>query len=109
MNELRELLLNPITIIALLLAVFFILMAYLRNIGTKRRDAPDTDAKPYNVTDPYALPKTSAPPPRRPAPGPTLTLSDTEKEPAAKVFRQFGADGSTTAATRPDNDGYVWE
>ncbi|NLG35164.1 MAG: hypothetical protein GX548_07405 [Lentisphaerae bacterium] len=116
MNELIDLIFNPITIIALLLALFFILMAYMRNLGSRkeRTEASSGEAKPYRVSDPYAAPK----PPPPPAP-PRTTLDSTPVHPPSpdtsepdsgrKFFRQFGPGPDGPATARADAEGYVWE
>lgn len=110
-----ELFFNPITIIATILACFFILMALVRHMITKRgkktRRATD---KPYQINDPYA------PPPAHPAPPPTrtppnITLMDNNPHPAPKpkesrkFFRQFGLPPQTTGEESPEPSYYTWE
>lgn len=104
----NELFLNPITVIATLLAAFFILMAFLRHVNYKREHNRRSTDKPYRVTDPFSSPV--APPP--PAPSTRFIASET---PAAKsssqpkVFRQFGADPQSAGGTTVDPADYIWE
>lgn len=98
----RELFANPVTTIAIGLAVFFILMAMLRRWTHRQaeRARAGLDEKPYTVSDPYTPPAEAAVPLAEPPPEPKITV------PTQKVFRQFG-----TAHAGPDEDGseYVWE
>ncbi len=117
MNELIRLISNPITIIALVLAGFFILMAFLRNKGPRPQDgdgrANNETARRYHVTDPYAMPRTPEEP-RPPPPGPSLATKTAspqhpETEQGRKYFRQFGSAPGGRAGPGGDPDGYIWE
>lgn len=116
MTEFTELLFNPITIIASLLAAFFVLMAILRR---RHSHAPhpaqsaDSAAKPYRVSNPYTpAPPLSASP--VPAPAPALMATPPIQNPTTptprKVFRQFGQSALQPQADRSDDTtGYIWE
>ena len=106
-----ELFFNPITIIATLLAAFFVLMAFMRHLHGKRSRGRRATDKPYRIADPYA------PPPPAPAPAPAASVSlmapasPAEKPASAhKFFRQFGHPHSPSGGTtsEPPSD-YIWE
>ena len=106
MNEFFELMSHPITIIATILALFFVLMAVFRH-SNKRKNTPEAEggpAGPVRVASPYI--PTTAP----------TSAADTKKGKAAfdttpqagsKVFRQFGQPEPSAATHEPDE--YVWE
>lgn len=98
----KELFANPVTTIAIGLAVFFILMAMLRRWTHRQaeRAKAGLDEKPYQVSDPYAAPTEAPAPLSEPTPEPKIA------GPTPKVFRQFG-----TPHADPGEDGaeYVWE
>ena len=69
MTAYTELLLNPITIIAALLALFFVVMAVRRSRHASRSSVRLKDGvpdKPYHIANPYTLP----PPANAPRHGP---------------------------------------
>ena len=112
MTHLTELMLNPITIIATLLALFFVLMAVRRRrhaASPSARAKTDSSNKPYHVVNPYGPPSqvdadTSATAPRN-----TLTPPET-KPPTRRVFRQFGQSALHPDMKAPNKkSGYVWE
>ena len=104
-----DLFLNPITIIASLLAAFFIIMAFVRHSITKRtRGGRRASDRPNRVADPYTLP----PPAPPPAPSPTLQTPahpSTDAKPPAKIFRQFGHPQPTSGGTTSAPSDYIWE
>lgn len=109
MNNLRDLFLNPITLIGLILALIFIAMGYFRHLGIKRAHAErERDIKPIKVSDPYAqsgpvtppLTVLNPPPPPPPASPPRLS-----SPPPDRTFRMFGKSG----AMHNEKSGYVWE
>lgn len=118
MTEFTELLFNPITIIATLLALFFVLMGFRRSRNTGRLPSRPEDisgAKPYHVANPYSPAQTvsgSAPVPA-PATHPATLLqtpSSPTPEPRRRVFRQFGQSALHPDANPADGQtGYVWE
>lgn len=105
MNDFFTLMSHPITIIATLLALFFVAMALLRRSSKREESVPATDPKSgtIRVTSPYAPP--AAPPSHAAFPSRAPSLGTTSE--AARTFRQFGphqsAPGNTVA------DGYLWE
>ena len=113
MTQFIELLLNPVTIIATFLALFFVLMAVRRSRHAARPSSHPKDEgldKPYRIANPYVL----SPPPAAPAP-PTPSLDDTltapkPPAPARRVFRQFNQ-SVLNPDMNPSSDqtGYVWE
>ena len=110
-----ELFFNPITIIATILGLFFILMAAFRHMITKRgkknRRASD---KPYQINDPYSPPPAhpAQPPSRTP---PNITLADNNPTQAPKpkesrkFFRQFGLPQQSGSEESPEPSYYTWE
>jgi hypothetical protein len=102
-----ELLLNPITLIALTLAVFFSVMAFMRSRESRLKEREGAAAKPYRVADPYSAPQ---PPPATSFATPTLAPTPPSGDPdnPHKFFRQFGPtpDGSGSPVGPV---GYVWE
>ncbi len=107
MTEWSELFLNPVTVIAILLALFFVAMTYFRHLGVKhaRQEQNRGGHKPYQVTNPYAPPApVSAAPLDAPAAPQRL-----DQAPPRKVFRQIGRDPAVTGARAGDSSGYVWE
>lgn len=112
MTQFTELLLNPITIIASFLALFFILMAVRRSRHAARpasRSEDEASDKPYRVANPYTLPLL----PTTPAPAPALrdTLTaPSPSPPTPRVFRQFNQSVLHPNMNPPnDQAGYVWE
>lgn len=112
MTQFTELLFNPITIIATLLALFFVLMAVRRRrhaASPSSRPKTGSSGKPYHVVNPYrspSQPDASTPPP---APHNTLTSSDAPP-PARRVFRQFGQSALHPDMKLPtEKTGYIWE
>ena len=113
MNNFSELLFNPVTIIALILACFFSMMAFFRSQQARRKEKEKNAAKPYTVADPFSQPQ--AAPVHHPLPPPTLSahppaaqLSDGDQ--SHKYFRQFGSTPNGTGAVTPSNTaGYIWE
>lgn len=112
-NALSDLVLNPVTLIALGLAAFFSMMAFMRSRESRRKEKAlgrDPSAKPYRVADPFAPPQA---PPAATLPPATLTPhphSATSDDNSHKFFRQFGPtpDGSGGAAPT-QTSGYLWE
>ncbi|HPJ57466.1 MAG TPA: hypothetical protein P5306_07145 [Kiritimatiellia bacterium] len=118
MTEFTELLFNPITIIATLLALFFVLMAFRRNRNTGRlpsRPEDTSEAKPYRVANPYSPAPAVPNPASAPAPAaPPATLlqppASPTPAPPRRVFRQFGQSALQPDANPADGQtGYVWE
>ena len=112
MND--ELFLGPVTIIAVLLAVFFVAMAFFRHLGAKRLRAQHNrpEDKPYRISNPYeatAAPTAPAPPPAGAAFAPPPAATEAASDPSGKIFRQFepGAAGSKDKSSDPS--GYLWE
>ncbi|NLB65241.1 MAG: hypothetical protein GX803_02070 [Lentisphaerae bacterium] len=110
MNELSRLLFNPVTIIAILLAVFFLTAAVLRRRTPSR--APDgpgnsAEAKPYHMANPYASPMASGmlfPQPE------SLPSSPPVPRPAPRTSRQFRQSVRSPVAAPPENHSiYIWE
>ena len=107
-----DLFFNPVTGIALVLAVFFSLMALLRSKESRRKEREKNAAKPYTVADPFSAPK--APPAETVL---SSSASLVQSSPAAqdsdhsrKYFRQFGPTSNGTGAVTPSNPtGYIWE
>ena len=95
MNNLRDLFLNPITLIGLILALIFIAMGYSRHWGIKRAHAErERDIKPIKLSDPYAQSGPVTPP-----------LTVLNPPPPDRTFRMFGKSG----AMHNEKSGYVWE
>jgi hypothetical protein len=119
MNEFTELIFNPITIIATLLAAFFVLMAFLRRRHPHHpsqvlRD--ESAAKPYHITNPYSAAhlRNATTHSTGPAPSPSLLATppghNSVSRPPRKVFRQFGQSALQPQADKTDeNTGYIWE
>ena len=112
MTPFTDLVFNPVTIIATLLALFFVLMAVRRRrhaAPPSSRPKTDTSDKPYRVVNPYrppTLPDASAP---DPAPRDTLTSPDAPP-PTRRVFRQFGQSALHPEMKLPnEKTGYIWE
>lgn len=112
MSQFTELLFNPITIIATLLALFFVLMAVRRSrhaaqpSSRSKNEVPD---KPYRIANPYTLPPRPTAPPSAPALGDTLT-DPTPLPPPRRVFRQFNQSAEHPNMNLPnDKVRYVWE
>lgn len=106
MNDFFELMSHPVTIIATLLALFFVLMAVLRH-SNKRKNTPEEEggpAGPVRVASPYA--PTTAPLPA--ADAKTKASFDIAPQAEGKVFRQFGKPPETPSSTH-EPDEYVWE
>lgn len=105
--------LGPVSVIAILLAFFFIAMAYLRHLGAQRarNQKISSAAKPWQVANPYTASdnlEATAPPPATLAPA--SAAKDAASDPSRAVFRQYGSPASVAAA--PDDastPGYVWE
>ena len=102
---------GPISIIATLLAAFFVVMAFLRHLGLKRvrHQLDRDDNKPYRVSNPYSATAApiATPPPTLAA---TTAVPDAASDPSGKIFRQYGP----APAALPDkpaapSSGYVWE
>ena len=103
---------GPVSVIALLLAFFFIAMAFLRHLGTKRARTQkySTAAKPWQVANPYTASdnlEAAAPPPATLAPA--SAAKDAASDPSRAVFRQYGSPASGAAPDDPATPGYVWE
>ncbi len=103
MNALKDLFLNPVTIIGAILAIMFISMGYLRHLGTKRsRMERERDVLPVKVTDPFVAPaKTPKPVPSSPPPGPAPAEPDSPE----RTLRQFSGSGPAPS----DKSSYLWE
>ncbi|HPC19605.1 MAG: hypothetical protein KA118_18685 [Verrucomicrobia bacterium] len=102
---------GPVSIIAILLAVFFLAMAYLRYTGVKnaRTHKYPADAKPWQVANPYTAEDhlTEEPAPATLAPPPPADLhADSHLD--APVFHQFSSSSASTPNS-DDKSGYVWE
>ncbi len=97
----RELFDNPVTVIAIGLAIFFTIMALAKRWSYRRSIADKSpDEKPYQITDPYQ------PPPVALA-TPPVASAESIPGPTPKVFRQFGSrTGSEDADEAPE---YMWE
>ncbi|MDY0144958.1 MAG: hypothetical protein RBS84_03065 [Kiritimatiellia bacterium] len=112
MTAYTELLLNPITIIAALLALFFVVMAVRRSRHASRSSVRLKDGvpdKPYHIANPYTLPPLPTPPDTAPALRDTLTAP---RSPASspRVFRQFNQSAEHPDMNLPnDQVRYVWE
>lgn len=106
MNEFFDLMSHPVTIIATLLALFFVLMAVFRH-SNKRKNTPEEEggpAGPVRVVSPY-IPTTASPPAAGGKGKPTFDIT---AQAGGKVFRQFGKPPEApSAAHEPDE--YVWE
>ena len=118
MTEFTELLFNPITIIATLLALFFVLMAFRRSRNAGRlpsRPEDTSGAKPYHVANPYSPAPTVVNPASVPVPAahPSTLLqtpATPPPPPRRRVFRQFGQSALHPDANPADGQtGYVWE
>ena len=93
----KELFSNPVTLIAIGLAAFFVAMAIGKRWNYRRAvSARNGGEKPYQVSDPYVPPPEGASAPQEEPPSIIA--------PPPKVFRQFGSEHETSA----DKD-YVWE
>ena len=107
-----DLFFNPVTGIALVLAVFFSLMALLRSKEARRKEREKNAAKPYVVADPYSPPK-AVPSSENLLSSPSLSQSPSaspDSDPSHKYFRQFGPTSNGTGAATPSNPtGYIWE
>ena len=102
---------GPVAVIAILLAFFFIAMAYLRHLGIRRARSQkfSANAKPWHVANPYTASDNlaaGAPPPATLAPS---AAKDEASDPSRAVFLQFGSGGSGAAAPADQTTGYVWE
>lgn len=102
---------GPVTVIAILLAFFFIAMAYLRHLGIQRARTQKfaASAKPWQVANPYTASENLAatpPPTTLAAPSAAKTAAS---DPSGSVFRQFGSGGAGAAAPNDQTTGYVWE
>jgi|GEM_PF-1314205 hypothetical protein len=103
---------GPVTVIAVLLALFFIAMAYLRHLGVQRARTQKTSAtaKPWQVANPYTASETLVSTAAAPATlAPPSAATKAASDPSRSVFRQFGSVGAGTAAPDDRTPGYVWE
>ncbi len=109
-------------LIALVLSLFFAIVALMNTWRRKRQNAvPTPKAGPILMNDPHSgTPVGNRPPPQevlsKPAPSPTLNPEKhaTEAKPAAvknaQIFRQLDARGVDVEATRGGkNDDFQWE
>ncbi len=97
---------NPITIIALSLAGFFILMAIVRQHIARRASKATETPKPFAVSDPY---NSAAPAPAQPTlnPVPAPAAKTEAAAPNSKFFRRFGDD--VPGKPRISTSEYIWE
>ncbi|OGV61895.1 MAG: hypothetical protein A2498_09500 [Lentisphaerae bacterium RIFOXYC12_FULL_60_16] len=103
-----ELLNNPITIIAGILALSFFIIGYGRRWVAARNQTPAAkEGKPYQVTSPYETPAERDQILMLPTPpAPSMNATDSAHPP--RYFKQFGS-AETTGESTPDTSGYVWE
>ena len=112
--NLNELFFNPVSIIATVLAAFFVAMAVLRRSSSRQnaraRSVPP-DSKPYRVSDPYSVAPPTAPAPAAPPPAVFANPSPSAAapEPERKFFRQYDGTERKTDGSAGDSSGYVWE
>ncbi len=115
-----DLLYNPVTVIAGILSVFFILMAYGRRIARKRLSAqtkPPPAEERYTIVDPFEpvaeTTEKTEPAARESTPAVPPSPEPTAPDPAAPGKTQHLVEYKPQARpAAPDNSetsGYVWE
>lgn len=112
-----ELFNNPVTIIAGILALFFISMGFSRRLALRRSDPNrlKPDQKPYQVSDPYAQPEKDTPAEDS---SHDFFSGQTEAEevlipasvpPAKRYFKQVGAENDQRTGSDAAAIEYEWE
>ena len=102
---------GPVAVIAVLLACFFVAMAYLRHLGVQRARTRQLapDAKPWPIADPYTASEklTAAPSPATLTP--PAAPQEAASDPSRPVFRQFNPVAKNAPKPDASASGYVWE
>ncbi|NCA82215.1 MAG: hypothetical protein EOM72_05660 [Opitutae bacterium] len=102
---------GPVSVIAILLAFFFVAMAYLRHLGAKRARTRkrSKDEKPWQISNPYTASENLTAPPPLATLAPPPAARNVASDPTSPVFRQFSSTSPSAAKPAPPAPGYVWE